>query len=139
MKLRGMVATMVAGLALVTLAGCAAAVPPTPSPTPVASAIVTPDQGQSLAALGFTNGPAALIWLPTGVQLTYTADQPNALIAAGDSSQAGAVQDYLRQTLPGLGWQITADADGGLMFQQGNWQGAYALGTDSWALTVRDD
>ena len=122
------------------LAGCSAASngtfgtaqPPTP-------AVVTPSSGRSLADVGFENGAAPLVWLPVGTQVTYTADQPNLLIVTGTSSQASQVEEYLRQTLPGLGWRITAEADGGLMFEQGEWHGAYALGTDSWALTVRND
>ena len=122
------------------LAGCSAAStgtfgtaqPPTP-------AVVTPSSGRSLSDVGFTNGAARLVWLPVGTEVTYTADQPNLLIVTGDSSQASNVEDYLRQTLPGLGWRITAEADGGLMFTQAEWHGAYALGTDTWALTVRND
>ena len=119
------------------LTGCSAAsTEVSPSPTPV---IATPSQGRSLTDAGFTNGAASLVWLPTGILLTYTADQPNLLIVTGDSSQASQVEDYLRANLPRLGWQITAEADGGLLFDQGEWHGAYALGQDSWALTVRND
>ena len=135
---RAVVAAVACLLAGCLLAGCAAGqsglATSAPPPTPT-----TPDQGQSLSALGFTNGPAELIWLPRDVRITYGADQPNALIASGDAAQGPLVEDFLRLTLPGLGWRITADADGGLLFQQGEWQGAYALGGDSWALTVRND
>ena len=122
------------------LAGCTTA--PTPVTTPEATptpVIATPSSGRALSDVGFANGAAYLVWLPTGISLTYTADQPNLLIVTGNASQASEVENYLRQTLPGLGWQITADAAGGLMFDQGEWHGAYALGQDSWALTVRND
>jgi len=122
----------------VLLVGCAAPGPVVES-SGLPSAVVTPGQGQSLSALGFKNGPADLIWLPGGVQVGYGADQPNALIVTGNTAQAAQVEEFLRQTLPGLGWQITDDAPGGLLFEQGQWQGAYALGGDSWALTVRND
>ena len=122
------------------LAGCSAASNGTfGTAEPPIPAVVTPSQGRSLSDAGFANGAAPLVWLPTGTRLTYTADQPNLLIVTGESSQASQVEEYLRQTLPGLGWRITAEADGGLMFTQGEWHGAYALGTDSWALTVRND
>lgn len=139
MRKGGTVAIRKAVLALVgclALAGCSAANFGTEIPTPT---VIIPSQGQSLSEAGFTNGPGDLVWLPQGIRLEYAADQPNLLIAVGDSSQAPEVEDYLRQTLPGLGWRITADAGGGLMFEQGEWHGAYALGTDSWALTVRND
>jgi len=133
--------TLLAWLAVVALAGgvagCSAAAGQagsTPSPS-----VSVPDHGRSLAGLGLTNGPGDDIWLPAGVTLTYTADQPNLLIVVGPSAQASVVQAYLVQTLPGLGWTITGNAPGGVTFQNGVWRGAYALGTDSWALTVRDD
>jgi len=119
------------------LAGCSTASTGTVQ-TP-APAIVTPSSGRSLSDVGFANGAAPLVWLPAGISLTYTADQPNLLVVTGTSSQASQVEDYLRRTLPMLGWRITAEADGGLMFDQGEWHGAYALGQDSWALTVRND
>jgi hypothetical protein len=130
---RGLIWVMMA----LTLAGCGAAPQQAvPSPTP---SIATPSQGQSLADLGWTNSVAELIWLPPGIQFIRQADQPNALIVTGSVSQGSTVQAYLRQTLEPLGWTITADAPGALMFEQGRWQGAYAEGLTTWGLTVRDD
>ena len=126
--------------ACLLLTGCGAANTGIEEPSRIETpAFATPNQGRSLSSVGFTNGAASLVWLPSGTRLTYTADQPNLLIVTGDSSQADQVEDYLRQTLPGLGWRITAESDGGLLFDQGEWHGAYALGQDSWALTVRND
>ncbi|MCL2736206.1 MAG: hypothetical protein FWD75_06195 [Propionibacteriaceae bacterium] len=119
------------------MAGCSA-VPVGIQDTP-SVAVVTPQEGQSLAQRGFTHPPADQIWLPSSTILTYTADQPNLLIGVGPADQSDTVQEFLRETLPGLGWQITADAPGGLLFERGAWHGAYALGDTSWALTVRDD
>jgi len=125
-------------VACLLLAGCSAtSVEVGQSPTP--RIVTTPSTGESLASLGFENGCASMVWLPSGTQLTYTADQPNLVIVAGQTSQAPQVEEYLRRTLPMLGWTITASGDGGLMFTQGEWHGAYALGGDSWALTVRND
>ena len=121
------------------LAGCAAASTGVAEVSSIPTPAATPSSGRSLSDVGFTNGSASLVWLPTGTTLTYTADQPNVLVVTGDASQASQVEDYLRQTLPGLGWQITAESAGGLMFTQGEWHGAYVLGGDTWALTVRND
>jgi len=121
-------------------AGCSAAVGsygPTPAATP--SVLVTPATGRSLASAGFTNPIAQQLWLPIGTTLTLTADQPNLVTVVGELDQADGVQAYLAQTLPGLGWTITAQGDGGLVFEQGVWQGGYARGSDNWALTVRND
>lgn len=118
------------------ISGCGAADISIPTPTVI---VVTPSQGQSLKHFGYTYDPADLIWLPTDTQLTYAANQPNTLIAVGYASQASEVQTYLTQVLPGLGWKITAESDGALLFEQGEWQGGYALGDNDWALTVRND
>ncbi len=128
--------------ALVALGGCSASPAgggqssPVPVPVP---ATATPAQGRSLAQLGLTEGPSDLIWLPDQVLVTYQAQQPNLLIVSGGIAQADLVEDYLRSTLPALGWRITADAPGGLLFEQGAWHGGFAAGDQDWALTVRDD
>jgi len=131
--------TAVVALAvLMGVSGCAAGTnPPTPTPTP--TTLVTPTTGRSLASAGFSNAIAERIWLPLGTKLTLTADQPNLITVVGDLDQADGVQAYLAQTLPGLGWTITAQGDGGLVFSQGVWQGGYARGTTNWGLTVRND
>ena len=127
-------------LGLIHLTGCSAAVvDDEPSPPTLPPILATPTSGRSLAALGYTHEPADRIWLPFGVTVTYTADQPNTLIAVGEGSEATTVELYLRETLPGLGWTITDQAAGGLLFEMPPWQGAYAQGTDTWALTVRND
>ena len=119
------------------LAGCAGAVDfPEPSATPL---LVTPSTGRPLTDFGYIHAPAGLIWLPAQTRLTYQADQANTLIAVGQAWQADETQAYLSQVLPGLGWRITAEADGAMMFEQGEWHGGYALGVDTWALTVRND
>ena len=126
-------------LVATALAGCSAAPTGTTETSAPAPPIVTPSQGQPLSALGLAQGPAGLIWLPAGVPLTYTADQPNLVIAAGPAAQASQVEDYLRLTLPGLGWRITADGGGALTFEQGEWHGGFVTGQVSWALTARND
>ena len=122
---------------VLALVGCSASVtvdPPTPTPD-----ITTPAQGSPLSAWGLTHYPSELIWLPTGVRLTYQADQPNLLNAVGLASQSDLVQTYLSHSLEPLGWQITDEVDGGLMFEQGQWRGGFVRGQDTWALTVRND
>jgi hypothetical protein len=127
---------LVALAGALVLAGCAAAPVEVPSWPPVTAPA---RGGQAVADLGLTTPVAAWIWLPDNLVLTHTADQPNLLIVAGPADQAGLVEDYLRATLPGLGWTITADAPGALLFERAPWHGAYALGDDSWALTARND
>lgn len=118
------------------LSACSSAPIDYPGPTPQ---VTTPAQGASLSGWGLTHEPAERIWLPSGTTLTYTADQPNLLIAVGVLAEAEEVEYYLRQSLPGLGWEITSEAEGAVMFASGAWHGAYVRGEDSWALTVRND
>jgi hypothetical protein len=80
-----------------------------------------------------------MIWIPDHVTLTYTADQGNLLIVTGIISEAKDIEAYLRGTLPGLGWEITSESSGALMFSNEVWHGAYVEGDQSWALTVRND
>ncbi len=122
------------------LSGCSVDPPVgsvTASPTDWRSQL--PTTGRSLASAGFENEIADRIWLPDGTRLTYRADQPNLVIASGEADQADEVQNYLEETLPGLGWQITGRGDGGLTFVMGDWRGGYARGDQSWALTARND
>ncbi len=130
-------------MACLLLTGCASAPDPADTgsaagPT-VPTATALPSEGRSLADRGLSVEVARLIWLPSDARLTYTAEQPNLVIVTGPADQAGQVQDYLSRNLPGLGWRITAEDSGGLLFDQGQWRGAYALGQTEWALTVRDD
>ena len=129
---------VVALLGCLMLAGCSVTIPPEESPS-VTTPVITPSQGRPLERWGFTHHPASLVWLPSGTTLTYTADQPNLLIAVGSISQAPGVEAYLRETLPGLGWEITSETDGAVIFVGMGWQGAYVQGVDYWALTVRND
>ncbi len=115
----------VAGLAgVILLGGCAAAGPMTfPSSAPSSAfSPVAPFGGRPLSSLGLTNAVADQIWLPVGTTLTYTADQPNLVIAVGLADQADTVQDFLASSLTGLGWTITDQADGGLLFEMGPWE-----------------
>ena len=112
--------------------------PSTVDPSTPASTKI-PSSGESLASIGFTHEPASQIWLPTRIRLTYAADQENLLIVTGTMSEASVVEAYLKETLPGLGWEITSESDGALMFTQDSWHGAYVEGDQSWALTIRND
>ena len=109
-----------------------------PVPT-VAPQITLPEHGTSLQAYGLTHDPASLVWLPESTTVTYSADQANLLIVSGPVAQAQQVENYLSETLPGLGWTITSQVEGALLFDSGIWQGAYVVGDESWALTVRND
>jgi hypothetical protein len=121
----------------VALGGCAAAAPDAIDPSP--TTVVSPAGGVALASLGFTHEPAERVWLPADVDVTAFVDQPNALVVTGDGSDAAQVEDFLAETLPDTGWTVTAEGEGGLIFESGEWNGAFAAGEDTWGLTVRND
>jgi hypothetical protein len=118
------------------LVGCGAA--PVTDETQ-APEVTYPTSGESLQTRGIDLPPAELLWLPSDVNLTYTASQENLLIVIGVPGDAPKVESYLHDTLPMLGWTITNQDLGGLLFETSQWHGGFAVSSDSWALTVRND
>ncbi|MCL1907378.1 MAG: hypothetical protein FWG08_05635 [Propionibacteriaceae bacterium] len=133
MRFRG---ALIALVASVCLAGCGAQDWKQQSPI---VEVTYPDEGQSVEQWEVNNPATLEIWLPDHITLTYTAHQENLLIIVGIIDEAEVVEEYLQSSLPGLGWTITAQGAGGLMFDYGDWQGGFAVGNTSWALTVRND
>jgi hypothetical protein len=128
-----------AALGLAGLAACAGAPAPSAS-SPAAPATVAPapaEPGQRLDQLGFSHGPAARLYLPKGASVTYAYDAEKTLIVLGPADQGPAVAAYLADTLPGLGWTVTAAAADALRFDDGTWQGSFVIGQTEWGLTVR--
>lgn len=96
-----------------------------------------PTGGVSLAQLGFRNGPADLVTLPAGVRLGLRVDQPNMLTATVIAPEATAVADWLRTHLSEGEFEITADGDGGVVFEGHGWEGAFTASNAEAALTLR--
>jgi hypothetical protein len=117
---------------LVTLAGCSAAVSDPPA---IPSATGTP-VGLCLNRLGLEHGLAELICLPADTTLETTYEAERTILLLGPADQGQAVLDYLAANLPDLGWSVVR-GDGGLRFDQGEWQGSFVIGQTWWGLTVR--
>ena len=128
--------------AALLLSGCgAAAVPdptPTPSPRPSVS-VSTPSDGVSLAAFGFTQGPVDRVFLPLGVRITAAVDQPNNTTVVATSPSASVLAAYLRRTLPGHGFTLTADdpASNTLAFTGWGYVGRFTGDAQASALLLR--
>lgn len=123
-----LVALCATTLACVALAGCSAA-PEAFAPTPGASAVATPGpDARSLRELGLRNGPEAF-WLPREVTVRERIDQPNVVTLSFDASEGPALARYLSEHLAEMGWDVTADRNGSLLFTTDDWRGAFTTPT----------
>ena len=120
------------------LGGCSAAASSTGSASSSASAIhVAPSGTVTMATLGWKNGPADRIVLPTGASIDRRVDQANVITAIGSPAMADSVRKTLTDTLPSYGWTITASGGGSLVFRDARYDGAFTSDSSVWALTIR--
>lgn len=129
---------LLASAALIALSGCSAATPVPPGPAPSLTAATVPDDGQDLRSLGFENAPQGLS-IPRGSVIAERVDSPNNVTVVLTAPDALTVVDYLRRTLPELGFTITGDDRNSLLFEGGEWQGAFTASSGYSALTLRTD
>lgn len=136
----GRVTRILAALfAALALSACAAAPEPSPSPTPLASTVTAaPDDGVLLGDLRFDNAPAGLS-IPRGSVIAERIDSPNNVTVVLTAPDGLTVVDYLRRTLPEVGFTITGDDQNSLLFDGGGWQGAFTTSDGYSALTLRTD
>jgi hypothetical protein len=113
------------------LMGCS----PTPSsdssPAPTAASPTrppaVPNDGVTLAVLGYLNGPTEQFSLPRTTTITTKVDQPNNVVAVISSPSPAEVASYLRRALPAAGFTITADdpAANTMTFSGSGWDGSF--------------
>lgn len=127
-----------AGLAAtVVLSGCAAA-PPPPEGSSIPTAAYEPTSGvQTMADLGWSQGPAAWVPLPGEVRVTQRVDQANVITASFDPSNGDAIAAVLQAELPAAGWVIQQDAPEAVLFDREGWQGAFTRTDAAAAITIR--
>lgn len=125
-------------VAALLLAGCAAGPAPSPSPATATSASYAAPAGTvTLRDLGWRNGPAARVVLPAGVVVTRRIDQPNVVSAFGRGADGEAVSRALAGSLPGMGWTVTAQGGGSIVFSDDRHDGTYTASAEVWGLTIR--
>lgn len=113
------------------LIGCSAAPSSDSSTAPPATAparpAAIPDDGVTLASLGFLNGPVEQFSLPRTATITAKVDQPNNLVAVVSSPPPADVASYLRRALPEAGFTVTADdpAAKTMTFSGSGWNGSF--------------
>lgn len=133
---RVQVVTLSALVAAVGLTGCSAAQPlPTPTTTPTVRASA-PADGITLRDMGLRNGPTGFN-VPRGLSVKQVVDQPNVVTLVTSGPQAETMAAYLRDHLPAMGFTITGDADGSLVFHNSEWEGALTSANDLVGLTLR--
>lgn len=130
------------GIALVAalaLAGCSAS-PDTPPASPTTAPTVTaaPDGGVLLRDIGYANAPE-MFSIPRGAEITDRIDAYNNITAIFTIPSGQEMAEYLRAHLPGMGFEITADANQSMLFTNGNWQGALTTNGGLAALSLRTD
>jgi hypothetical protein len=122
-----------AGVALLgcLLMGCSAGYPSDASSvTPTASTARSPsipEDGITLAALGYLNGPVQQFSLPRTAVITAKVDQPNNVAAVVSSPTPAEMRSYLVRALPAAGFEITADppASNTMTFDGHGWSGSF--------------
>jgi hypothetical protein len=145
---RPLVGLAAAGLILIA-SGCGAGDPLTSvSPSPSASApvspaspapVVIPSDGVALRAFGYTNGPVDEFSLPRDTTLVAAVDQSNNVTAVLSFPPPADVVGYLRKALPAAGFSIlTADPSGSAVTFAGHgWRGSFTSDTRASAILLR--
>lgn len=131
------------GIAVLTLilaagiSGCAATRPQTPPrPSPPIAVVTPPPDGVLLRNLGFSNGPDGFS-LPVGCVIIERVDQPNVVSLVVQEPDASRVAEYLRKSLPTLGFTISEDRNGSLLFADKHFDGAFTSSGEISGLALR--
>lgn len=126
-------------VALLAVAGCSSAPMPTPAPTMTVSAPAeAPADGVLLSDLGFVNAPEGFS-IPRGADIEQEVDSANNVTVVLAAPAGDEVADYLRRNLPAMGFTITADANGSLLFESALHDGAFTVTGELSALSLRTD
>ena len=126
-------------VALLAVAGCSAAPGPAPSPSVTLEAPTqAPPDGVLLSDLGFTNAPPGFS-VPRDAVIEERVDSANNITVVLSAPPGEDVAAYLRRHLPAMGFTITADAGGSLLFESAVHDGAFTLTDGLSALSLRTD
>ncbi|MHA6524302.1 lipoprotein [Tessaracoccus sp. G1721] len=126
-------------VALLAVAGCSSAPDPTPAPSVTVSAPTeAPADGVLLSDLGFLNAPPGFS-IPRGADIEQEVDSTNNVTVVLTAPAGDEVAAYLRRNLPAMGFKITADANGSMLFESAVHDGAFTVTGDLSALSLRTD
>jgi len=123
----------------VAVVGCSAAPPEPPASAPTPSVVATlPSDGVLLSSLGYSYAPQGFS-VPSGSIIAERVDQENTVVAVFTAPSGLDVAAYLRDTLPGQGWEITEDGNNSLLFERGEEFGAFTVTGAYASLAIRWD
>lgn len=134
---RGLAGAVVA-LMLMGAEGCTTPPPTGPTPEPPRNGISAPANARTLAELGLKHGPSQL-WLPADVTIRDVVDLETNVTLTFTAPSGEELAEWLRTNLPAAGFQITADGQDSLLFDRGQWQGAFTVTGDLSAISLRTD
>ena len=97
-----------------------------------------PSDGVLLSSLGYEYAPAGFS-VPSDSIIAERVDQENTVVAVFTAPSGENVAGYLREALPGQGWEITADGNDSLLFERGEEYGAFTVTGENAALSLRWD
>lgn len=121
---------MAAGLAL---GGCASSQPPPPAPS---ISYQLPGDGVLANHVGIENAPDGFS-LPRGLVISDLVDQPNVITFITDKENASVLESYLIGNLDKMGFSITGQAPGSLVFEREGWQGAFTTSDEIAGFALR--
>lgn len=127
---RRVVAAIAIGL---TLAGCAPSQPLEPA---ASVSYQLPEGGVPAKQAGIENAPEGFS-LPEGLAISDLVDQPNVVTFVTDVENAQKLEQYLINNLNKMGFTITGQAPGSLVFECEGWQGAFTTSDEIAGFTLR--
>ncbi len=134
-----MIRRLLAAACCLAVIGCGAAPPEPGQPLPTTSAVATvPSDGVLMSSLGYSYAPQGFS-VPSGSIIAERVDQENTVVAVFTAPSGLDVAAYLRETLPGQGWAITADGNNSLLFERGKEYGAFTVTGAYASLAIRWD
>ena len=138
--MRAVIRRMLATACCLAVVGCAAGPVPVESTpgTTTSIAVSVPADGVLLRSLGYRNAPEGFS-VPADSRITERVDQENTVVAVFTAPGGLEIAHYLRETLPGQGWSITADDKSSLLFERGQQRGAFTVNGAFAGLSLRWD
>lgn len=138
-EFRAVIRRLLAAACCLAVLGCSAAGPEPTPPAPSPSTVVTVrGDGVLLRSLGFSYAPEDFS-VPARSIIAERVDQENTVVAIFTAPSGLDVAAYLRETLPGLGWEISEDGNNSLLFERGKEYGAFTVTGAFAALSIRWD
>ena len=97
-----------------------------------------PDGAVAIQSFGFKHAPEGFP-VPAASVVTDRVDQTNAIAVVFTAPSGLELASFFRSALPADGWDITADGQNSLLFERGEFRGAFTVTGQLAALSIRSD